>query len=65
MDGCSAAHGETPLLCGKGDSAAPESQGDLPGPEEAHASRGGVALRLYTIRNTCTDTQIKLSCEHV
>lgn len=42
MDRSGGAHGETALLCRQGDPTASESQGDLSGAEEAHASRGGV-----------------------
>lgn len=52
MDSGGGAHGETPLLCRKGDPAAPESKGDLSGPEETHTSRGGVVVTLETIQNT-------------
>lgn len=56
MDSGGGAHGETPLLCRKGNSAAPESQGDLSGPEETHTSRGGVVVTFNTIENTWIDT---------
>lgn len=41
LDSRRGAHGETALLCGQGNPAASESQGDLPGAEETHTSRRG------------------------
>lgn len=56
MDGGGGAHGETPLLCRQGNSAAAEIQGDLSGAEETHTSRWGVVATLNPVRNVNAHT---------
>lgn len=67
MDGGGGAHGETALLRRQGNPAAPESQGDQSGSEEAHTARGGAVVTLNSTHTKHTHIQDKhthgqLSC---